>query len=193
MALLETYGNRQQERAYDCPKYAADVSGRRCTHYLKGGSCALADDFMCVEWLKANGRAPPEGHPALVLQQTDLFGLPVPASKSVARKPKLSKPAATSIAAHSVAVPPVDEHNEACALVPIPKENIESFKALGVEVCLTSDELGEVWLVSDSRDASRKEISIEHAATLCLVVGAFPGAKVVSFQKYPSQDKGVDT
>ena len=28
---------------------------RRCAHYLASGACALASEFMCVEWLKLNG------------------------------------------------------------------------------------------------------------------------------------------
>jgi len=185
MALLETYGKRQQGSDYDCPKYVPDASGKRCRHYLKGGACALADEFMCVEWLKANGHAMPEGHPALVPPQTDLFGSPAPAPKPTSLKAKSGKPATPTI---PVAASPQQPTNgeEQRLLEPIPKDDVESFKALGVEVCLRSEEIGEVWIVPDYRDSSRKELSIEHAATLCLVVGAFPGSKVIAFEKQPS-------
>ena len=184
MALLETYGKPQQGSNYDCPKYVPDASGKRCRHYLKG-ACALADEFMCVEWLKANGHAMPEGHPALVPPQTDLFGPPAPAAKPTSRKANSSKPATSS---DSVATSPERPVNgeEQRPLEPIPKDDIESFRALGVEVCLRSEEIGDVWIVPDYRDSSRKELSIEHAATLCLVVGAFPGSKVIAFEKQSS-------
>lgn len=185
MALLETYGNPQQSSDYDCPKYVADVSGKRCRHYLKGGACALADEFMCVEWLKANGHAMPDGHPSLVPPQTDLFGSPTPSPKTTSPRPKATKPTTpTASVAGSPVQPTNGEKNR--PLEPIPKTDIDSFKALGVEVCLRSEEIGEVWIVPDYRDSSRKELSIEHAATLCLVVGAFPGSKVIAFEKQTS-------
>ena len=37
----------------DCPKYVAGV-GRRCVHYADG-PCLRPDEFMCREWLRANG------------------------------------------------------------------------------------------------------------------------------------------
>lgn len=36
-----------------CPKYLP-VDGRRCVHY-GDGPCLRPDEFMCVEWLRANG------------------------------------------------------------------------------------------------------------------------------------------
>lgn len=49
-----------------CPKYVRG-EGKRCAHFKANGACALPDEFMCVEWLKANGKAapaPPEPAPA---------------------------------------------------------------------------------------------------------------------------------
>ena len=45
-----------------CPRYVRSES-RRCVHYLSNGGCARPDEFMCVEWLKANGHllSPQEG------------------------------------------------------------------------------------------------------------------------------------
>lgn len=39
-----------------CEKFLRS-EGRRCAHYLANGACALASEFMCVEWLKLNGPA----------------------------------------------------------------------------------------------------------------------------------------
>lgn len=36
-----------------CEKYLRS-GGRRCAHYLANGACALATEFMCVEWIKLN-------------------------------------------------------------------------------------------------------------------------------------------
>ncbi len=37
-----------------CEKFLRS-EGRRCAHYLQSGACALASEFMCVEWLRLNG------------------------------------------------------------------------------------------------------------------------------------------
>ena len=43
-----------------CEKFLR-AEGRRCAYYLANGACALASEFMCVEWLKVNG---PDAHQA---------------------------------------------------------------------------------------------------------------------------------
>ena len=71
-------------------------------------------------------------------------------------------------------------------------EDIESFRALGVEVCLRTESSGEVWLVPEYTGADRKEITPEHVATLCHVLDVFPGARVASFEKSPKPDKETE-
>jgi hypothetical protein len=177
--------------AFECPKYRPLPGSKRCQHYLDGGSCALPDEFMCVEWLKANGQkvapaAPPVEPPTPKLsappsakdeQPRDLFGAPV--SPPIAKEPAKTKqePAAPPSPPTPPELPP------APPLARISDEDIASFKALGVEVCLTADGIGEVWLVPEYTGQQRKEISVEHAATLRLVVDAFPGARVIAFEK----------
>lgn len=180
MAFLETYGKPRQDSVYDCTKYVPDASGKRCRHYLKGGACSLAGEFMCVEWLKANGHAMPDGRSGVVHSQTDLFGSPAP--KPASRKTKTDEPATPFQPVAASPQPPVNGEDRR-PLEPIPKDDIDSFKALGVEVCLRSEEIGDVWIVPAYTNQPRRELSIEHAATLCLVVGAFPGSKVVAFEK----------
>ncbi len=63
------------------------------------------------------------------------------------------------------------------------RQDIDSFKALGVEVCLASDDFGEIWLVPNYTGAARREITPEHAATLLHVLTVFPGARVIAFHK----------
>ena len=71
-------------------------------------------------------------------------------------------------------------------------EDIEGFKALRVEVCLSSEAFGEVWLVPKYTEHDRKEITPEHAATISRVLEAFPGSKVVSFEKSQKPDKEAE-
>jgi hypothetical protein len=54
---------------------------------------------------------------------------------------------------------------------------------LGVELRLELDEVGPVWLVPRYSDQPRKEITPEHAATLRLLLDAFPGARIAAFEK----------
>jgi hypothetical protein len=80
---------------------------------------------------------------------------------------------------------PTDESPLPRPLRGLTTEDIESFKALGVEVCLRSEELGELWIVGEYSGRDRREISIDHAAVICRVVEAFPGSRVTSFEKRP--------
>lgn len=65
----------------------------------------------------------------------------------------------------------------------IPDADIASFKALGLEVRLATEDLGDVWLVPAYTGAERHELSIEHAALIAAVCSAFPGARVTALQK----------
>jgi len=59
-------------------------------------------------------------------------------------------------------------------------DDIDSFKAMGVEVCLQSDSLGELWLVPAYTGQSRKELIPEHLATVLHALSAFPGSAVTA-------------
>jgi hypothetical protein len=182
-----------------CPHYESQPGEKRCRHYVKGGACARPDEFMCIEWLKANGHAvasatppaaeapkPDDTQPA-PKGATDLFGkpLPVPPAATSARKPP-------PVGAMGVGATSAPEPEARPPLRGLTTEDIESFKALGVEVCLRSEAIGEVWLVPDYTGRERKEITPEHAATLCRVLDAFPGSQVVSFEKNPEPEKEAD-
>jgi hypothetical protein len=169
----------------DCSKYLPLPGSKRCRHYLDGGACALASEFMCVEWLKRNGHPVPEHHPTRTVPpaQPALFPTLVPANQGQASPaPSVSEPAQRPAVAPKVpeAMPaPVPAHPRA----PITQDEIDSFKALGVELCIRSEELGEVWLVPHYSGQARKEITPEHAATLRILLEAFPGGRVTSFGK----------
>ena len=102
----------------------------------------------------------------------DLFGNPLPERRDACgegrprlrRSRSLPKPDAD-------AQPAVDVDQ----LRGFTTEDIESFKALGVEVLLHSETYGDVWLVPAYTGRDRKEITPEHAATLARVMSVFPG------------------
>jgi hypothetical protein len=171
----------------DCPKYLPLPGSKRCRHYLDGGACALASEFMCVEWLKRNRRAVLQDHPghgATTAPPALSSGLAPPA-------PTLPTPPATvhatpepgNFAASVPAVPQAEPLPvPAYARAPISEAELASFKAIGVELCLDLDEAGPLWLVPRYTGQARKEITPEHAATLRLLLEAFPGARIGAFE-----------
>jgi hypothetical protein len=177
---MQHYPNQSHLPNIDCPKYQPRASSKRCEHYLDGGACALATEFMCVEWLKRNGRAVPQDHPshgATPAQPGFLPGLAPPAATRATPAPEVA-PARVPF------VPTVEPSPvRSPARAPITHEEIASFKALGVELCLDLGEAGPVWLVPRYTGQARKEITPEHAATLRLLLDAFPGARLAAFEK----------
>lgn len=192
-----------------CQRYDPLGGSKRCKHYLKGGACALPDELMCVEWLKANGhfvppplppletaeeaaaRTPPESSsPAATrapsarsaVTDRDLFGAPVQGEPTRRapdeREATIPSPPRTSLEADVREVPVVRNLSD---------EDIASFKALNVEVCLEAEGCGEIWIVPEyTGRTDRKEISARDAATLAAACSAFPGARVTSFEKLPA-------
>jgi hypothetical protein len=214
MATSDRQSNRGDRPAgITCPHYEAIPGRKHCRHYLDNGACSLPTEFMCVEWMKANGylvedvaREPVVATPqdsirqALASSPLDLFGNPNPDYRPAPPKGTASIP--STMAPSRRASP---RRVEGTRSVPSPAEptnasqpspqrglttaDIESFKALGVEVCLSSEAFGEVWLVPAYTGRDRKEITPVHAATICRVVEAFPGSRVVSFEKTPKTDE----
>jgi hypothetical protein len=164
----------------DCPKYLPLPGSKRCRHYLDGGACSLASEFMCVEWLKRNRRVVPHDHPAQT-SSPSVTESHVPMAPPAA--PERDQRAPTVPAAP---MPLAFESQPAGAITPrvaIPQDALDSFRALGVELCIRSEELGEVWLVPGYTGQARKEITHEHAATLRLLLEAFPGGRIAAFEK----------
>ena len=179
--LIKPHPGADRPSGFTCPKYTRG-EGKRCVHYLVNGGCALPDEFMCVEWMKANRQGPaapsvataaePSQQRTAAPQQHDLFGppqvLPVAEPPTALRPEEPKRP-----------IDPVPL-NDLEPLRGLTAEDIESFKALGVEVCLRSQALGEVWLVPERTGQPRKEITPELAATIVRVTSAFPGSAVVA-------------
>ncbi|MFZ5787458.1 MAG: hypothetical protein ACOY3Y_13535 [Acidobacteriota bacterium] len=201
MSLADRYQSRPAKSTdFACEHYDALPDGKRCRHYLQGGACARSDEFMCVEWLRANGHAAPspapapaepakqpEPKPPAPKVATDLFGNPLP---DPPRPAPTKQPPQRAPALHVVRDPAPAEERE--PLRGYTTEDIEGFKKLGVEVCLRSEAYGEIWLVPQYTGSDRKELTPEHAATISRVLEAFPGSRVVSFEKSPKQEKEAD-
>jgi hypothetical protein len=152
----------------ECPKYEALRNSKRCANFVDGGACALPEELMCIEWLRANGHPVPSPTPA---PAPKLFQLTPP------------KATAASSLRPAVAAPPRYLHTESAdrrPVEPLPADQLQAFKGLGVEVQL--DVSGaHVHLVPRYTGQDRIELSVEHAATLRLLLDSFPGARVVGF------------
>lgn len=203
VADLSRKGASIDAAEFTCPHYTPLPGGKRCQSYQDGGTCARSDRFLCTEWEKRNRhRLPviaPRGDEAAVAGSattttcqapaspppTDLFGNPAPELAPPKDRPR----AETSIAQPTPRTGASGEAEDRRPLRGLTTEDIESFKALRVEVCMRSEAFGEVWLVPDYTGGDRKEITPEHAATICRVLEAFPGSQVVSFEKNPKPDK----
>jgi len=189
--LLQPSPATQRPPGVTCGAYVRG-EGKHCLHYRPGGGCTLPSvGGTCTEWLKVNRQArphrdvaappvpapPAKSAPASV----DLFGHPLPGAgtKKLAPAPA-SKPAPP---APSTDVKGLNAQAPFSALRGLTDEDIASFKALGTEVCFASETYGEVWLVPTYTGQARKELTPEHAATLVRVLSAFPGSRVMSFEK----------
>lgn len=197
--ILKTGGTGQRPEGITCPHYDAPPGEKRCRQYLKGGACARPDEFMCVEWLKANGHAVPQADPPATTPKPETVDAGAKRPRPKAATDLFGNPAAESTPAPKVTPgrtdhrrPTADQPEERPPLRGLTTEDIDSFKELGVEVCLRSEAFGEVWLVPEYTGRDRKEITPEHAATICQVLQAFPGSQVVSFEKSPETDKEAE-
>jgi hypothetical protein len=167
-----------ESASFTCQHYTPRPGNKRCKDYQEGGTCARPDQFLCSEWEKRNLT------PAV---PTDLFGDPAPELIQPRREATVTKPKSTKATEQSFVVnEPIPEREPLRGLT---TDDIDGFKALGVEVCLESDSFGEMWLVPAYTGADRKEITPEHTATIVRVMEAFPGSTVVSFEKSPQQGK----
>ena len=218
IAELSRKGTPGDGAEFTCPHYDPMPGSKRCRSYQDGGTCARPDLFLCTEWEKRNRhRLPSPDKP----KASDAVA-PEPASSKLSRKPESNPAAsprvATDLFGNPLPEPEAPRRVEGTAPVPsggeprrrpqgeagptepddrpplrgLTTEDIESFKALRVEVCLSSEAFGEVWLVPEYTGQDRKEITPEHAATICRVIEAFPGSRVIAFEKNPKPSKEAD-
>ena len=154
-----------------CPKYVRG-EGKRCQHYVATGGCALPEEAFCIEWLKVNPRAAAQAPPA-----RDLFGNALREAPLAPAKPALTQASAQP------KPQPGSEPAGAKQIRGLTTEDIESFKALGVEVCFESEGYGELWLVPAYTGQPRQEIIPENLATFFCVATVFPGSRVIGIEK----------
>ena len=84
-----------------CSHYEALPGRKHCRYYLENGACSRPDEFMCSEWLKANGhhqanptrvasvgarRAQDTNQKLSASSPVDLFGNPNPDYKPTPEK-----------------------------------------------------------------------------------------------------------
>ena len=191
---------------FQCPEYLPPKDSKRCRYFEDDRSCSLTAHPVCEEWLRLNlGKPIPNeasaafvkanpdyviavveslyfrpGWKAKMLDRLTSFDFPVRAPSSTPNEPARKPTPAPEPTPAQAAV----EKQAAFTAEGLPSEiEVASFKALGVEVAITSAEIGEVWLVPKYTDANRKEITPEHLLTLCRLITAFPGCHVSEFIK----------
>jgi hypothetical protein len=192
MALGDRYPKRPtgvSPTDFTCAHYQPVPDGKRCAHYLDNGACDREDELMCVEWLKVNHpESPLARQEAEKKPRTDLFGKPVAVPDRPQRPPEDEDPAPKP------ADPPARREDEVPIVRRVTDEEIASFRALGVSVCIATEHVGEVWLVPEYTKKERFELRIDHAATLTAICSAFPGAKVTEIHRDTGEhpDAGQD-
>ena len=172
-SLFKQRAEPKSPRRVECPHYSPIPDSRRCRHYLDSGGCDRPDELMCREWLKKNGQAPP----AVPAETTGQANSPPEADA----RPQKASP--VQAASDSGSDRSCEEPEPPSSLPGLTAEDIASFKALGVEVGLSTEDLGELWLVPCYSGKDRQELTPEHAATLLHVLSVFPGARVTAFEK----------
>lgn len=178
----ETRGgpSRRVGTRFTCPHYQPLPGEKRCRDYQNGGTCARPDEFMCREWARANGHALPDAGESGVtpsepsFPQRDLFGNVVPDAVPASKPSMAHTKERRSGGDHAPLLAP---HR----LRIVSDEGLASFRALGVEVRLSTEEVGDIWIVSEYSGADRQELRADHAVTLAAACAAFPGARVTEF------------
>ena len=164
---------------------------KRCADYSPNGSCARPDEFMCVEWLKLN--------PASAAEKSTLAERPVspkPLERDLFGAPDARpapKPRATPSPSPAVTAPPQTNKPLSTTDTPVVRAvteaDVASFKAESFEVCLESESLGPVWIVTEYSDRERMELKLEHAVLLAAVGSVFPDARVTVLRRSPERGR----
>jgi hypothetical protein len=171
-----------------CDKWEPTTLGSKaCRYYLRpnthypdvdleksgpvpSGLCRLPSEMLCVEWVRRNGT--PEQQSALRVPPLAVKLAPPPAPKRALLR--------TPFGGVDVALP--EGFKPAKGIDP---QGIEALERSGVEVELSAPYLGEkrrlAIVPSRTGRGDRDEITFREAATLRLIVDAFPGAHVVGY------------
>lgn len=104
------------------------------------------------------------------------------------RNPQMARSPAPSTPAGPRVEPAMPTPTQVLAVRTLTDEALDSFRALGVEVCLATEEAGPVWIVPEYTSQGRRELRVDHAATLAALCSTFPGARVLSFGPVPGEE-----
>lgn len=182
-----------------CNKFVADAkSSKRCARYLKGGSCDLDTEFLCVEWLK---KQHPERFDGTSQQTTDptgpatnQTGLPdiQPPATPARAKPKHVSPVTTppgqlrdrerGVAGNLTEQPATLARSE-----PLGLDRVNALANQEYEVCLEGWGENEVWVVPAYTGKPRVELSYVDMATLRELLVVLPGARVKQITSGPKK------
>ncbi|MFH0902400.1 MAG: hypothetical protein V2A73_17350 [Pseudomonadota bacterium] len=196
------------EQSFECPKYSPLPGGRRCQHYDGKRGCHLPGMLVCREWQRVNGQKPlpaaracqaplalPSAPSTAAVAQTpaatadrDLFGNPLPELPAKKRAKQRTDQERQAVAMD----PPAVAALPARVRPGFTTEDIESFRAMGVQVCVHCETVGDVWLVPVYTGLPRKEITPEHLATIVGVLEAFPGSRVAVFDQSPPETPAAE-
>jgi hypothetical protein len=179
-----------------CPKWEPPTAGTKvCRYYLKpdtnhddqvlekqgpttAGLCALPTEMLCVEWVRRKGT--PEQRQALRVLPPAELPKDAPGTALKPRRARFQTPFGTA----DVALP--DGFKPAKEIDPLRLEEIER---AGIEIEMAVPYLPEgralTLVPTRTGRTDRDEITYREAATLRLLVDAFPGAHVVGWTAAP--------
>ena len=121
---------------------------------------ALAGGRRCKHYLDNGGCARPDE--LMCVEWLKRNGHPVPRTPVATQRQETSEAARTQVV----------------AVRELSHEALESFRLLGLEVCLTTGDGRAVWIVPEYTGGDRLEVRVDHAATLAALCAALPGARV---------------
>jgi hypothetical protein len=175
----------------ECPKWEPESQGsKRCRYYIdpgemgEEGMCKLPSELLCVEWVRRHG--PPE-------QKEQLLGIRTP-PKPAPVDPDAPPPLELQVQQRPPRPPPViHTPNGELKMAPprpfdpakeIDASSLEALELAGVEVELAAPHLdGGITLVpARTGRADRSELTFREAATIRLLVDAFPGCHVTAYR-----------
>ena len=149
-----------------CPRYKPrSTSDRNCRHFNKGGTCKLAEAFLCVEWMRRKGYDDTRIRNACA----ELIRIPVDVRAS--------------------RIAPSDEQGRVAVLMQATEEHIAELEAIGFTATLDVPHLGGVRIVNQYRPDGTRQLSIRHALCLAAVAATFPGATVSELVIAPQPDE----
>lgn len=137
-----------------CPRYKAKKGAKVCRHFNKGGTCKLAQAFLCIEWMRGKGYDDGRIRDACA----ELTRIPVDMRES-------------RVASDA-------EQGRVIALVHATEEHIQELEAIDFAATLDVPHMGGVRIVNKYRSDGTRQLSIRHALCLAAVTAAFPGATV---------------